>query len=747
MLHRPHPTRKAAPGERLLVVAGLLLFFALAAGAAVDKAPTIDEPAHVTRGIVLSQTGELSLQVGHTPLSHRLMGLLMPTEPTLDDVTTLAAWPTRDRLAIADELLWQGAAVDRILFLARLPIIWTGVLLGAAVALWTAAIVRREHGRAAVAAALGVVMALFASSPNLLAAAALATTDRVSTATYFAAVAAWWFYWQRPGRWRLLLAGALLGLALAAKLTGILIVPVLLPLAYVYGFRSRRDWLRPALVWLAAVVVAVLVLWAVYAFQLRPYPLAAYRASWNSVLNHVSAGHQAFFLGQISDDGWWLYFPVSLLLKTPLPMLLLYAVALLGLARARAWRVGAFLLLPVGAILAAAVTSRLNIGYRHVLPAIPFALITVGVGIPALWQWRAGRWAVTIAAFWALAAALWIHPDHLAYFNELVGGPAHGYRYLGDSNLDWGQDLRGLAVYAAGRDDLFISYGGAADPAAYGLTQAPLAGPDGAGRTDFHPANPATGTYALSAGHVQGLLPEADLYDWFRRREPDAFIGYSILLYDVTARPGQWIAQCAAPAPLLAPVEAERLVGVSSARQVVFDCASNWIFPDGGAPGWYILPPEITPEWLTDQLADQDAPMLVYSHRANEFGPAYTVYYWPGTADPAALLGPSPAAPLLAGGPAELRGYTATGAEWLTLWRVSEATAAPLSVQAHLTTGDGPPQVADGLGFSSDQWRPGDWFVQRHVFAAPGDTLATGLYDYTTLEPVTGPITLPAPSP
>ena len=94
MPHRSLSTRKAAPGERLLVVAGLLLFFALAVGAAVDKSPTIDEPAHVTRGIVLSQTGELSLQVGHTPLSHRLMGLLMPTEPTLADVTTL---PAEDR--------------------------------------------------------------------------------------------------------------------------------------------------------------------------------------------------------------------------------------------------------------------------------------------------------------------------------------------------------------------------------------------------------------------------------------------------------------------------------------------------------------------------------------------------------------------------------------------------------------------------------------------------------------------------
>jgi hypothetical protein len=66
-------------------------------------------------------------------------------------------------------------------------------------------------------------------------------------------------------------------------------------------------------------------------------------------------------------------------------------------------------------------------------------------------------------------------------------------------------------------------------------------------------------------------------------------------------------------------------------------------------------------------------------------------------------------------------------------------------VQAHLHAGDDPPQVADGLGFSSDQWRPGDWFIQRHVFAAPGEALETGLYNYATLEPAGEQLRLPAP--
>ena len=72
------------------------------------------------------------------------------------------------------------------------------------------------------------------------------------------------------------------------------------------------------------------------------------------------------------------------------------------------------------------------------------------------------------------------------------------------------------------------------------------------------------------------------------------------------------------------------------------------------------------------------------------------------------------------------------------------SAAAPLSLQAHLNGPDGTVEVADGLGFTSDQWRPGDWFIQRHLFATPGDTLNTGLYNYATLERVGPTITLTA---
>lgn len=738
---------------RAIVVITLLLFFALAVGAALDKSITNDEPFHLARGVGFTQTGAFSLQLEHPPLVHRLLGAVLSLEPGLPSLVALAAWPGGDHMAIDREFLWRGGVqVDRVAFLGRLAVIWAGCLLGAVVALWTA-----DTTRATPRLALAVVMVLYATSPNVLASAALATTDLVTTAVYFATICAWWFYDRRPNWRRWLVTAALLGLALGTKLTAVLLIPLLILLAYAppRGERWQGAWWRPGLAAVGLLPVAAVVLWAVYAFEVGDWrgltvPAATYWDSWIYMLTYLGGGHQAYFLGRLSAAGWWLYFPVAFLIKTPLVFLGLLGVALVTAARDRAARrVALYTLLPTLALFAAAIASRFNIGYRHILPAIPFLLVTIGLGVPSLGARRAGRVVAGAAIAWVVAVALWLHPDHLAYFNALVGGPARGYRYLGDSNLDWGQDLRGLADYAAGvGSDLFVSYSGAGEPAYYGLNRPELAGPEGAGRPEFHPANPTPGRYAISASHIQGLLAEADLFNWFRRREPDDTVGYSILIYEVSEQKGgEWVAHCLTPGRLLTDEAAEQLVGLAGARHVAFDCERSWVFPRDGAPGWYVLPLNEEAPWAAALPALQ-ALAPVYRHGANQFGPAYEVYYWPGAAEPGAAMGgllDEMIEPPHDAGPAGLHGYAADGETWLTLWRVSEMTAVPLSVQAHLYAGDGPPQVADGLGFSSDQWQPGDWFIQRHIFAASGEVLETGLYDYTTLERVAPTLRLAAP--
>ncbi len=751
---------------RLLAVAALLLFFALALDTAGRKSVTTDEPLHLVHSIAMQQTGLMALPEMHVPLTYRLVGTLLRTEGELPDVTLSPSWDGANPYGIGREYTWRDdLPTDRVVWVGRFVVVLMGVLLGALLAAWTWTLTRGHRP------ATSIVLVLYALSPNLLAAASLLTTDMAATFTWLAAVYTWWRYWRRPGRGRWLLAAVALGLALAAKLTGVLLLPVTFVLAYVAawpvggGSKTRHyGWARPGLVWLAMLPVAGLVLWALYGFETRAaLPMPAYWEAWRLLLTEVEASHANFFLGRVASVGSWFYFPVTLLLKTPLLQLALFLLIPVVLWRAAsrgrrdptgdAWRSLVFVALPAVVLLAVAAVSRLNYGYRHALPAVPFLMLLGGLGTVWLWRLPAARGRLARAALalgvgWTAVAALRTHPDHLTYFNELARG--ENWRYLGDSNLDWGQDLNQLAAYAAemaattGRP-LRFSYTGIADRTFYGLRGPSLIEEFNAG--DAWPAaNPPSGRYAINASDLQGTglvlgtLDEIDLFDWFRHREPLTTLGGSIFIYDVTPpAPGEWIAHCAAPGRLLDDATAEALVGGQGLRHVTFDCATSWVFP-GDSPGWYVLPPGRT--WLDDWAGAGWLP-VVYRHRANAYGPAYEIAYWPGRGARSLLpcgAGIDSCAGRLhsydgeRGGAAHLRGYGARGAEWLTLWQVAQATAAPLSVQAHRIDADGTRQVADGLGYSADQWRPGDWFAQRHLFAAPGETLETGLYNYVTLE-------------
>jgi hypothetical protein len=110
----------------------------------------------------------------------------------------------------------------------------------------------------------------------------------------------------------------------------------------------------------------------------------------------------------------------------------------------------------------------------------------------------------------------------------LIGGPNNGCKYLVDSNLDWGQDLKGLEKYVVdnGITKVKLSYFGSADPSFYGIDCKYLPSKPGFGEA----CEPTHGTIAISAANLQMFLPEC--YHWLRQYEPIDKIGYSIF-YEV----------------------------------------------------------------------------------------------------------------------------------------------------------------------------------------------------------------------
>ncbi len=170
--------------------------------------------------------------------------------------------------------------------------------------------------------------------------------------------------------------------------------------------------------------------------------------------------------------------------------------------------------------------SKINIGIRYILPLIP--LLCILAGKVATIRSKYWKGALVALCLWYAGSAFWTYPHYLAYFNELVGGPRNGYKYLVDSNLDWGQSLDELAQHLQENNitGARIKYFGPPGVMRYyGLTN-----------SDLNDCEPSPGIHAVSATYLQNLyLDNPRCHDWLRKLEPKKVLGYSIFIYDVPA--------------------------------------------------------------------------------------------------------------------------------------------------------------------------------------------------------------------
>jgi 4-amino-4-deoxy-L-arabinose transferase-like glycosyltransferase len=454
-------------------------------------------------------------------------------------------------------------------------------LLGLSLAIWA-----RRHFGSAVAL---FTLALYSVDPNVIAYGRYLKNDILVTSLGFVFWIAWSSYLEDRGRrWKLLASGMLLGLALATKFSAVFLIPAALLLAAVHRWRTGQPaWHRVVLRWLALTGIAACVLLAAYGpdnrkllpmsrksrMESRAVTMAdtvnrstasgrllswlGRRFGWRDhalatglgeFAAHATAGHEAYLLGQHSRTGWWYDFPVAFLVKTPVATLAAVSIAVaLGVVRAARHsarkqvarlRDAEFSLwtaaVPIAVYVPICLLSRINTGgARHLLPIYPFLFVLVSAGILASGK----RWAALLAGALILCAAaetFSVYPHETAFFNRIVGGPANGPRYLVDSNIDWGQDLKKLVTYVnrIGVGTLCLAYFGTARPEHYGLNFIPL---------HVWLADPSLGSrclIAISATPLMGVYVPVDRYAWLRAQTPVARIGYSIYLYDA-ARPPQ----------------------------------------------------------------------------------------------------------------------------------------------------------------------------------------------------------------
>ena len=94
-------------------------------------------------------------------------------------------------------------------------------------------------------------------------------------------------------------------------------------------------------------------------------------------LEQANAGQPAYFMGHYSHAGWWAYFPVSFLIKTPIGTLVVIAasLALYRMGAPLSRRDAIFLLSPVAVVFLVSAQAKTNIGLRHVLVVYPLLFV------------------------------------------------------------------------------------------------------------------------------------------------------------------------------------------------------------------------------------------------------------------------------------------------------------------------------------------------------------------------------------
>jgi 4-amino-4-deoxy-L-arabinose transferase-like glycosyltransferase len=512
----PAPGQEGGPGAHAgltaAAVAALLALFAAASiWSASRESATFDEPAHIAAGYSHLVLRDFHLDPGgHPPLMKLLAALpLLPLRPELP--TDDPSWSQCLEGRFGQAFLYGKGDGRAMLMRARLPFVALGVVLGLAVFLWARELWGSRGGL--------IALALYALNPEMLAHSHYANSD------LGLALFALLFLWslQHFVRGPTLLNGGACVLAVALAATTKLSVVALLPMgaalvaAEAIPLLRREGWRGGAarawrLLQLAAVgaVAAWLAVWAVFAFRADASDSPALACEITTIekltreaprlrsllvalrdrevlpepyLRAVAFRHHeetapafrhTFVAGKRQDSGVWYFFPLALAIKTPLPLLLLAGLGAVRRPRCeRAGDKGAgrwSLVAPAALYFALAVASGVSIGYRHLLPILPLLMIVAGRAALLL-QGGWHRPALGAALVWQAAGTAWVAPHFLSYFNELAGGPAHGYRLLVDSNTDWGQDVDEL-VRLCRREALptvKLAYFGSASPDAAGL--------------------------------------------------------------------------------------------------------------------------------------------------------------------------------------------------------------------------------------------------------------------------------------
>lgn len=554
--------------------------------------PVLNEGGHLASGVYHLQVGKFDLYRVNPPLIRTVAAIpVVLCNPNTDWSYVTSDHKIRYEYRAGIEFYDENR--DNALYyttIARWACIPFSILGGAICWLWS----RKLFG-----ATSGLIAAmLWCFSPLVLGHASLLTPDAHAASLGIVAFYLFYRWTNKLTWWNAFFAGIVLGIAQLSKTSLLLFYPLFLFLWIFSRIGDKKNnsqsisWKVSATQFLFLFALSIYVINAGYLFNGSCTPLGHYRfrsqvlsgnpQSMNTEGNCFSGTIfssipvplpsdyvygidrqkmdfepdrqvplPSYLCGTWKDSGgWWYFYIVAALVKTPLALFGLMLLAICCFFKKNlGWQNELFLLVPpLTFFVFISSQSQMTIHYRYIFPTIPFVLIfTSRVGSFCQKNNRYFTCLVAGLLAWFIGSSLYVFPHSLSYFNEAVGGPKNGVKYLLDSNIAWNQDLIYVKRWKDVHPDaspFFLVSIGLFDPEMLGLTE---------DMDKFnHPSSKTVasltpGWYAIDVNQLYGdfyLIPHDiwrdekrdhhNIFSFLRNRKPDAMIGYSIYVFHLT---------------------------------------------------------------------------------------------------------------------------------------------------------------------------------------------------------------------
>jgi hypothetical protein len=447
-----------------------------------QQSPSWDEGDHIYAGYMNWMRGEYTLNPEHPPLvklvaTLPLVPLDLKTAPRQGRYFKDEAYFGGRELIFRNDPKYGGKySSDTLLFRVHMAALTFGVLLAGTLFF---------AGQEMFGTAAGLIaLTLLVFDPSILANAPYVTTDTGAACGFFATVYTFYRFVKQMTWKRAAVCGLVLGLALAAKHSTIVLFPLLTMLAAgEIAVRWKKSGKLPTILIKNTAIglgiigaIALFVLWGMYSFRFHMHPSGVSMAPLNVEVRPLSAPMRWFilfcahyhllpesylfglvdvqgvgeawptyYMGKVYAHGIWYYFPTVLAVKWTVGTLATVALAIWVFAsgKIRHTREILFLAFPAAFYLAIAMAGPLNMGERHILPIFPFIFVLLGAAGAWLMK-RSKQWAIAIIFLVAAHAAesLSAFPNYIPFGNALWGGPANTHKYFSDAAVDWAQQLK-----------------------------------------------------------------------------------------------------------------------------------------------------------------------------------------------------------------------------------------------------------------------------------------------------------------